>query len=105
MDKPDIEYYWMCKRIQDRAAIPGNVTLINAYLPYKSDIALFSTHIAALEAIMPAALVIGTGSTVNQNVAKRNCSTYWVNSVCKTFKGFVLRGLLLNIRNMMFWRQ
>src|ERR1017187_7700882 len=88
MDKPDIEYYWMCKRIQARAAISANVILCNAYLPMKNDLILFNTHIAELEALMPEVLVIGTGWTVNQNVAKAACTLYWVNSVCKTFKGF-----------------
>ena len=88
MDKPDIEYYWMCKRIQARAAISANVILCNAYLPMKNDLILFNTHIAELEALMPEVLVIGTGWTVNQNVAKAACTLYWVNEVCKTFKGF-----------------
>ena len=89
MSKKDLEFYWMVKQVQLRLA--NNSTIVNTYLPMKNDAIKFNGDIATLESLMPQDLIIGTGYTLDQNVAKRNCSVYWDLNVCKIIKGFALR--------------
>src|ERR1035438_8613941 len=79
----------MVKQVQLRLA--NNSTIVNTYLPMKNDAIKFNGDIATLESLMPQDLIIGTGYTLDQNVAKRNCSVYWDLNVCKIIKGFALR--------------
>jgi len=89
MVKVETEFYWMTKRVQLRCA--NNSVIVNGYNPFKADALKLNIDIAALELIMPAELIIGTGYTLDQNVAKNICSKFWDVNVCKTLKGFALK--------------
>jgi hypothetical protein len=89
MNKKALTFYWMCKQIQLRNN--GSPSIVASYAPYAADVVKFNLDILALEALMPAALIIGTGYTLDQNVNKNTCSEYWDTSVCKIIKGFALK--------------